>query len=166
MLHQNSGLFSSSAVRPLAPYFCSWVTRKSQLFCVKIICYNPRQNYLRKFSSSCPLFYATKLFPKRCLCGKKTPSPSSMLLPTKVQGSGFFLNTQQHCFQVKEEREEPVHLQCLEKCFSSMQFSLQFCPRLQVLWISQGQSIRLPFIVLKAQPWNLLLCTLEVLSIT
>ena len=96
MLHKNSGLFSRSAVRPLAPYFCSWVTRKSQLFCVKIICYNPRQNYLRKFSSSCPLFCATKLFPKQCLCGKKTPSPNSMLLPTNVQGSGFFLNTQQH----------------------------------------------------------------------
>ena len=42
--------------------------------------YNPRQNYLRKFSPSCPLSYTTKLFPKRCLCGKKTPSPNSMLL--------------------------------------------------------------------------------------
>ena len=27
--------------------------------------YNPGQNYLRKFSPSCPLCYATKLFPKR-----------------------------------------------------------------------------------------------------
>ena len=42
--------------------------------------YNPGQNYLRKFSPSCPLSYATKLFPKRRLCGKKTPSPNSMLL--------------------------------------------------------------------------------------
>ena len=46
---------------------------------------NPRQNYLRKFSPSCPLSYATKLFPKQRLCGKKTPSPDSMLLPTNVQ---------------------------------------------------------------------------------
>ena len=38
-----------------------------------------------------------------------------MLLPTNSQGSGFLLNTQ-HCFQVKGEREEPVQLQCLEKC--------------------------------------------------
>ena len=65
---------------------------------------NPGQNYLRKFSPSCPLSYATKLFPKRRLCGKKTPSPNSMLLPTNAQGSGFLLNTQQHCFQGKEGR--------------------------------------------------------------
>ena len=31
-------------------------------------CYNPRQNYLRKFSPSCPLSYTTKLFPKQHLC--------------------------------------------------------------------------------------------------
>ena len=31
---------------------------------------------------SCPLSYATKLFPKRRRCGKKTPSPNSMLLST------------------------------------------------------------------------------------
>ena len=94
--------------------------------------YNPGQNYLRKFSPSCPLSYATKLFPKRRLCGKKTPSPNSMLLPTNAQGSGFLLNTQQHCFQGKGEREEPVQLRCLEKCCPSIQFSRQFCPR---LWI-------------------------------
>ena len=92
--------------------------------------YNPGQNYLRKFSPSCPLSYAAKLFPKRRLCGKKTPSPNSMLLPTNAQGSGFLLNTQQHCFQGKGEREEPVQLRCLEKCFPSIQFSKQFCPRL------------------------------------
>ena len=56
------------------------------------------KNYLRKFSPSCPLSYATKLFRTRRLCGKKTPSPDSMLLPTNPQGSGFLLNTQQHCF--------------------------------------------------------------------
>ena len=89
--------------------------------------YNPGQNYLRKFSPSCPLSYATKLFPKRRLCGKKTPSPNSMLLPTNAQGSGFLLNTQQHCFQGKGEREEPVQLR---KCCPSIQFSQQFCPRL------------------------------------
>ena len=48
--------------------------------------YNPRQHYLRKFSPSCPLSYTTKLFPKRRLCGKKTPSPNSMLLPKKRPG--------------------------------------------------------------------------------
>ena len=95
--------------------------------------YNPGQNYLRKFSPSCPLSYARKLFPKRRLCGKKTPSPNSMLLPTNAQGSGFLLNTQQHCFQGKGEREEPVQLRCLEKCCPSIQFSQQFCPRLQRL---------------------------------
>ena len=42
--------------------------------------------------------------PKRRLCGKKTPSPNSMFLPTNAQGSGFLLNTQQHCFQGKGER--------------------------------------------------------------
>ena len=59
---------------------------------------------LRKFFPLCPLSYATKLFPKRRLCGKKTPSVNSMLLPANAQGSGFLLNTQQHCFQGKGER--------------------------------------------------------------
>ena len=88
-----------------------------------------RRKLLENFSPSCPLSYATKLFPKRRLCGKKTPSPNSMLLPTNAQGSGFLLNTQ-HCFQGKGEREEPVQLRCLEKCCPSVQFSQQFCPRL------------------------------------
>ena len=97
---------------------------------------NPGQNYLRKFSPSCLLSYATKLFPKRRLCEKKTPSPNSMLLPTNAQGSGFLLNTQQHCFQGKGNREERVQLRCLEKCCPSIRFSQQFCPRL-LLRISQ-----------------------------
>ena len=97
---------------------------------LKPIFYNPGQNYLRKFSPSCPFSYATKLFPKRRLCGKKTPSPNSMLLPTNAQGLGFLLNAQQHCFQGKGEREEPVQLRRLEKCCPSIQFSQQFCPRL------------------------------------
>ena len=88
--------------------------------------YNPRQNYLRKFSPSCPLSYATKLFPKRRLCGKKTPSPDSMLLPTNAQGSGFLLNTQQHCSQGKGEREEQVQPRFLEKCCPSIQFLNSF----------------------------------------
>ena len=71
-----------------------------------------------------------RLFPKRRLCGKKTPSPNPMLLPTNAQGSGFLLNTQQHCFKGKGEREEPVQVRCLEKCCPSIQFSQQFCPRL------------------------------------
>ena len=87
--------------------------------------YNPGQNYLRKFSPSCPLSYATKLFPKRRLCGKKTPSPNSMLLPTKAQGSGFLLNTQ-HCFQGKGEREEPVQLRCLENAVQVYNFLNSF----------------------------------------
>ena len=101
--------------------------------------YNPGQNYLRKFSPSCPLSYATKLFPKRRLCGKKTPSPNSMLLPTNAQGSGFLLNIQQHCFQGKGEREEPVQLRCLEKCFPSIQFLNSFVQdcRSQPAWSCQ-----------------------------
>ena len=79
---------------------------------------------LRKFSPSCPHSYATKLFPKQCLCGKKSPSPSLMLLPTNAQGSGFLLNTQQHCFQ--EKGEKPVQLRCLEKCSLSIQFLNSF----------------------------------------
>ena len=39
------------------------------------------------------------------------------------------INTQQHCFQGKGEREEPVQLRCLENCCPSIQFSQQFCPR-------------------------------------
>ena len=92
-------------------------------FRYKSVDYNPGQNYLRKFSPSCPLSYAAKLFPKRRLCGKKTPSPNSLLFPTNAQGSGFLLNTQQHCFQGKGEREEPVQLRCLEKCCPIIQFS-------------------------------------------
>ena len=75
--------------------------------------YNPRQNYLRKFSPSCPLSYVTKLFPKQRLCGKKSPFPSSMLFPTNDQGSGFLLNRQQHCFQGKGEKEEPGTATCM-----------------------------------------------------
>ena len=80
------------------PYALAGITLIGALF---LPSYNPGQNYLRKVSPSCPLSYATKLFPKRRLCGKKTPSPDSMLLPKNAQGSGFLLNTQQHCFQGK-----------------------------------------------------------------
>ena len=48
--------------------------------------YNPGQNYLRKFSPSCPLSYATKLFPKRHLCGKKTPLPQFNVASYKSPG--------------------------------------------------------------------------------
>ena len=99
--------------------------------------YNPGQNYLRKFSPSCSLSYATKLFPKGGLCIKKTPSPNSMLLATNALGSGFHLNTQQHCLQGKGEREELVQLRCLEKCSPNMHFSQQFCPRLSPKYYSQ-----------------------------
>ena len=80
-------------------------------------------------------FPRNKTISKRRLCGKKTPSPNSMLLPTNAQGSGFLLNTQQHCFQGKGERKEPVLLRCLEKYFPSMQFSQHFCPRLYFLFL-------------------------------
>ena len=80
-------------------------------------------------------FLSNKTISKRRLCGKKTPSPNSMLLPTNAQGSGFLLNTQQHCFQGKGERKEPVLLRCLEKYFPSMQFSQHFCPRLYFLFL-------------------------------
>ena len=75
-------------------------------------------------------FLHNKTIFKRCLCGKKSPSPSSLLLPTNTQGSGFLFNTQQHCFQGKGKMEEPVQLWCLEKRSPSIQFSQQFCPRL------------------------------------
>ena len=64
------------------------------------------------------------------LCEKKTPFLRSMLLATNAQWSGFLLTTQQHCFQEKGKREEPVQLRCVEKCCPSIQFSQQFCPRL------------------------------------
>ena len=92
--------------------------------------YNPRQNYLRKFCPSCPLSYATTLFLKWQFCGKKSPSPSWMFLPTNAQGWGFLLNTRRHCFLGKGEREELVQLRPLEKCSASIQFSQQFCSRL------------------------------------
>ena len=88
-----------------------------------------RTKLLEKVFPIMSTFIPTKLFPKaRHLCGKKSPSPSSMLLPTNAQGTGFLLNTQQHCFQRKGEREQPVQLRCLEKCSPSIQFSQQFCP--------------------------------------
>ena len=49
-----------------------------------------------------------------------------MLLATNAQGSGFLLNTQQHCFQGKGEREELVQLQCLEKCSQVCNFLNSF----------------------------------------
>ena len=95
-----------------------------------VVTFNSGQNYLRKFSPSCPLSYGNKTISRTTYCGQKTPSPNSMLLPTNAQGSGFLLNTQQHCFQGKGEREEPVQLRCLEKCCPSIKFSQQFYPRL------------------------------------
>ena len=74
---------------------------------------------------------ATKLFPNQRLCVKNTPSPNSKLLPTNAQGSGFLLKTQQHCFQGEGEREESVGYEVQKKCPPNMQFSQQFCPRLQ-----------------------------------
>ena len=49
-----------------------------------------------------------------------------MLLPTNAQGTGFLLNTKQHCFQGKGEREETVQLRCLEKYSPSYNFFNSF----------------------------------------
>ena len=100
--------------------------------------YNPGQNYLNeKVFPIMSTFLRNKTISEMTplICRKKYPSPSSMLLPRNTQGSGFLLNTQQHCFQGKGEWKETVQLRCLEKCSPSIKFSQQFCPRLQQpLW--------------------------------
>ena len=70
-----------------------------------------------------------------------------MLLPTNAQGSGFLLNTQQHCFQGKGEREKPVQLLSLEKCCPTIQFSQQFCPRLRLRFPFSVFSLARAFLV-------------------
>ena len=76
-----------------------------QLWCLEKCCpsieFSQRTKLLEKVSPIMSTFLRKKLFPKRRLCGKKTPSPNSMLLPINAEGSGFLLNTQQHCFQGK-----------------------------------------------------------------
>ena len=89
-----------------------------------------RTKLLEKVFPIMSTFLRNKTISRTTYCGEKSPSPNSMLLPTNAQGSGFLLNTQQHCFQGKGEREKPVQLRCLEKCCPSIQFSQQFCPRL------------------------------------
>ena len=84
-----------------------------------------RKNYLRTFFPKCTLSHATKLFPNQRLCGKKVPSPSSILLLTNAQRSGFLLDTQ-HCFQGEGERKESVHVGCLGKCSQVRNFLNSF----------------------------------------
>ena len=85
-------------------------------------------------------FLRNKTISKTTPLWKENPFPNSMLLPTNAQGSGFVLNTQQHCFQENGEREEPVQLRCFEKCCPSIQFSQQFCPRLQLFRVVSALS--------------------------
>ena len=90
-----------------------------------------RTKLLEKVSPIMSTFPRNKTISKTTPLRKENPFPNSMLLPTNAQGSGFLLNTQQHCFQGKGQREESVQLRCLEKCCPSIQFSQQFCLRLQ-----------------------------------
>ena len=48
--------------------------------------YNPGQNYLRKFSPSCPFSYATKLFPKTTPLRKGNPFPQFNVASPKRPG--------------------------------------------------------------------------------
>ena len=77
-----------------------------------------RTKLLEKVLPIMSTFLRNKTISRTTYCGEKSPSRNSMLLPTNAQGSGFLLNTQQHCFQRKGEREEPVQLRCLEKMLS------------------------------------------------
>ena len=87
MLHQNSGLFSSSAQRPLAPYFCSWVTRKSQLFCIKIICYIQSQTKLpEKVFLIMSTFLRNKTTSKTMPLRKENPFPQFNVASYKHPG--------------------------------------------------------------------------------
>ena len=52
--------------------------------------YNPGQNYLRKLSPPCPLSYATKLFPKRRLSGKKPLPPIQCCFLQTPRDQAFF----------------------------------------------------------------------------
>ena len=67
---------------------------------------------------------------------KENPFPQSNVAFHKHPGIRLSLDTQQHCFQGKGEREEPVQVLCLEKCCPSIQFSQQFCPRLCTGWFA------------------------------
>ena len=70
---------------------------------------------------------------------KPLPPIQCSFQSTNAQGSAFLLNIQQHCFQGKGEREEPVQLRCLEKCFPSIQFLNSFVQdcRSQPAWSCQ-----------------------------
>jgi len=45
--------------------------------------YNPGQNYLRIFTPSCTVSYATKLFPQQLICGAKSPFPQVKVVSYK-----------------------------------------------------------------------------------
>ena len=63
-----------------------------------------RAKLLEKVFAIMSTFLRNKTISRTTHCGEKTPSPNSMLLPTNAQGSGFLLNTQQHCFRGKGKR--------------------------------------------------------------
>ena len=69
----------------------------------------------------------------------------------KRPGIRLFLNTQQHCFQGKGEREEPVQLWCLEKCPPSIQFSLSF---VQDCWFLALKDFHSFHPLLKRESWQ------------
>ena len=94
----------------------AFATKQTKEILPFVTTYNLGKNYLRKCFHQCTLPNATKLFPNQRLCVKKTPSPSSKLLPTNAQGSGFLLKTQQHCFQGEGVREESVGYKVQKKC--------------------------------------------------
>ena len=76
------------------------------------------------------LCYATKQFPKQLLCGNKSSSPSSMLLPTNAQRIRLSLEDTTTLLAVVGGRKESQWLGCLEKSSLSVQFYQEFCPRL------------------------------------
>ena len=83
--------------------------------------------YLKVWISHC---YATKQFPKQLLCGNKSSSPSSMLLPTNAQRIRLSLEDTTTLLAVVGGRKESQWLGCLEKSSLSVQFYQEFCPRL------------------------------------
>ena len=85
---------------------------------------------LEKVFSIMSTFLRNKTISKTTPLQKENPFPQFNVASNKRPGIRHSLNTHQHCFQGKGEREEPVKLRCLEKCCPSIQFSQQFCPRL------------------------------------
>ena len=71
-----------------------------------------RTKLLEKVFPIMSTFLSNKTISKTTTLWKEIPFPQFNVAssPTNARGSGFLLNTQQHCFQGKGEREEPVQL--------------------------------------------------------